>query len=188
MLSLEDFGLSWAMNARWGATVLPFSRGATVLPLPMLFRHAFGWAFLLLLLSLLPHSLAFGLPFSGNQGFAGGTGGPEGTGGQTCCAQVVSFGGALLAQAEGLLRDGLHTTEVATGYANAGAMVRIPPVLCGDPCRSAPGCAPRNTVRRPDNICTFWRVPCSVGLSWPSFSCCLGETGRDWGLKRKFCG
>eukprot|EP00884_Botryococcus_braunii_P022875 jgi/Botrbrau1/9271/Bobra.180_1s0028.1 len=39
-----------------------------------------------------------------------------------CTNFVISFGGALLAHAEGLLRDGLHTTEVADGYAEAGKM------------------------------------------------------------------
>ncbi|KAK9824017.1 hypothetical protein WJX72_006993 [[Myrmecia] bisecta] len=33
---------------------------------------------------------------------------------------VISFAGELLAQAEGLLRDGLHTSEVAEGYSKAG--------------------------------------------------------------------
>lgn len=35
--------------------------------------------------------------------------------------QVVSFAGDLLGGAEGLLRDGLHTSEVADGY-NKAAM------------------------------------------------------------------
>eukprot|EP00887_Chlorella_sp_A99_P001971 scaffold18.g1971.t1 len=34
---------------------------------------------------------------------------------------VLSFAGELLASAEGLLRDGLHPTEIADGYAKAGA-------------------------------------------------------------------
>jgi T-complex protein 1 subunit theta len=34
---------------------------------------------------------------------------------------VLSFAGELLSNAEGLLRDGLHPTEVADGYAKAGA-------------------------------------------------------------------
>jgi chaperonin GroEL (HSP60 family) len=38
-------------------------------------------------------------------------------------AQVVSFAGDLLSAAEGLLRDGLHTSEVADGYAKAAAKV-----------------------------------------------------------------
>lgn len=36
-------------------------------------------------------------------------------------AQVLSFAGELLANAEPLLRDGLHPTEIADGYAKAGA-------------------------------------------------------------------
>ena len=40
--------------------------------------------------------------------------------------QVVSFAGDLLSAAEGLLRDGLHTSEVADGYAKAGAKVCAP--------------------------------------------------------------
>lgn len=35
--------------------------------------------------------------------------------------QVLSFAGELLANAETLLRDGLHPTEIADGYARAGA-------------------------------------------------------------------
>lgn len=35
--------------------------------------------------------------------------------------QVLSFAGELLANAESLLRDGLHPTEIADGYAKAGA-------------------------------------------------------------------
>ena len=35
--------------------------------------------------------------------------------------QVLSFAGELLANAEPLLRDGLHPTEIADGYAKAGA-------------------------------------------------------------------
>ncbi len=38
-------------------------------------------------------------------------------------AQVVSFAGDLLSAAEGLLRDGLHTSEVAEGYGKAAAKV-----------------------------------------------------------------
>lgn len=38
-------------------------------------------------------------------------------------SQVVSFAGDLLSAAEGLLRDGLHTSEVADGYAKAAAKV-----------------------------------------------------------------
>ena len=37
--------------------------------------------------------------------------------------QVVSFAGDLLNGAEGLLRDGLHTSEVAEGYSKAAAQV-----------------------------------------------------------------
>lgn len=37
--------------------------------------------------------------------------------------QVVSFAGDLLSAAEGLLRDGLHTSEVAEGYGKAAAKV-----------------------------------------------------------------
>ena len=36
-------------------------------------------------------------------------------------AQVLSIAGELLANAEGLLRDGLHTAEVADGYVHAAA-------------------------------------------------------------------
>lgn len=36
-------------------------------------------------------------------------------------SQVLSFAGELLANAESLLRDGLHPTEIADGYAKAGA-------------------------------------------------------------------
>ena len=35
--------------------------------------------------------------------------------------QVLSFAGELLSNAEPLLRDGLHPTEIADGYAKAGA-------------------------------------------------------------------
>jgi hypothetical protein len=34
---------------------------------------------------------------------------------------VLTFAGELLSNAEGLLRDGLHPTEIADGYAKAGA-------------------------------------------------------------------
>lgn len=37
--------------------------------------------------------------------------------------QVLAFGGELLSNAEGLLRSGLHTTEVADGYLKAGSKV-----------------------------------------------------------------
>ena len=37
--------------------------------------------------------------------------------------QVVSFAGDLLSSAEGLLRDGLHTSEVAEGYTKAATKV-----------------------------------------------------------------
>lgn len=37
------------------------------------------------------------------------------------CAQVLSIAGELLGNAEVLLRDGLHPTEIADGYAKAGA-------------------------------------------------------------------
>ena len=37
--------------------------------------------------------------------------------------QVVSFAGDLLSSAEGLLRDGLHTSEVAEGYTKAANKV-----------------------------------------------------------------
>ena len=48
-------------------------------------------------------------------------------------AQVLSIAGELLSNAEGLLRDGLHTAEVADGYIQAGAKARLPPqatMLC----------------------------------------------------------
>ncbi len=38
--------------------------------------------------------------------------------------QVISLAGELLGNAESLLRDGLHTAEIADGYAKAGAKVR----------------------------------------------------------------
>jgi T-complex protein 1 subunit theta len=37
--------------------------------------------------------------------------------------QVISFAGELLSNAEGLLRDGLHTSEVADGYTKAADKV-----------------------------------------------------------------
>ncbi len=40
--------------------------------------------------------------------------------------QVVSFAGDLLSSAEGLLRDGLHTSEVAEGYTKAANKVGPP--------------------------------------------------------------
>lgn len=39
--------------------------------------------------------------------------------------QVVSFAGDLLSSAEGLLRDGLHTSEVAEGYTKAATKVHL---------------------------------------------------------------
>ena len=39
-------------------------------------------------------------------------------------AQVLSIAGELLSNAEGLLRDGLHTAEVADGYVHAAAKAR----------------------------------------------------------------
>lgn len=39
--------------------------------------------------------------------------------------QVLSFAGELLAHAESLLRDGLHTSEVADGYSKACVKVSI---------------------------------------------------------------
>ena len=38
--------------------------------------------------------------------------------------QVLSIAGELLSNAEGLLRDGLHTAEVADGYIQAAAKAR----------------------------------------------------------------
>lgn len=38
--------------------------------------------------------------------------------------QVLTLGGELLASAESLLRDGLHTSEVVEGYQRASAKVR----------------------------------------------------------------
>ena len=55
----------------------------------------------------------------------------------TSALQVVSFAGDLLSGAEGLLRDGLHTSEVADGYAKAAAEVIT---TCG----LAHGCTPAN--------------------------------------------
>lgn len=43
--------------------------------------------------------------------------------------QVLAFGGELLSNAEGLLRSGLHTTEVADGYIKAGSKVMLTPIL-----------------------------------------------------------
>jgi len=37
---------------------------------------------------------------------------------------VLSIAGELLSNAEGLLRDGLHTAEVADGYVQAAAKAR----------------------------------------------------------------
>lgn len=37
--------------------------------------------------------------------------------------QVLTLGGELLGNAESLLRDGLHTAEVADGYQRASAKV-----------------------------------------------------------------
>lgn len=42
--------------------------------------------------------------------------------------QVISFAGELLANAEGLLRDGLHTSEVADGYTRSAAKVPFTPL------------------------------------------------------------
>lgn len=41
------------------------------------------------------------------------------------CSQVLTLGGELLGNAEGLLRDGLHTAEVADGYAKAAEKVGL---------------------------------------------------------------
>ena len=51
--------------------------------------------------------------------------------------QVISFAGELLSNAEGLLRDGLHTSEVADGYTKAAdkASVRLCSKL-GNHCNS----------------------------------------------------
>lgn len=48
------------------------------------------------------------------------------------CAQVISFAGELLSNAEGLLRDGLHTSEVADGFTKAADKVGS----CGYGCKS----------------------------------------------------
>ncbi len=39
--------------------------------------------------------------------------------------QVLSLGGEFLNNAEGLLRDGLHTSEIADGYQKAALKVRF---------------------------------------------------------------
>ena len=64
--------------------------------------------------------------------------------------QVLSFAGELLAHAESLLRDGLHTSEVADGYGKACAKVSVSllptrgglhlvsDVFVGLPCNAAP--------------------------------------------------
>ena len=44
--------------------------------------------------------------------------------------QVLAFAGELLSNAEGLLRDGLHTSEVADGYSKAAAKVSQPGCIC----------------------------------------------------------
>ena len=53
--------------------------------------------------------------------------------------QVVSFAGDLLSSAEGLLRDGLHTSEVAEGYTKAATKVCLLPFQC-----FPAGCSPCN--------------------------------------------
>ena len=40
--------------------------------------------------------------------------------------QVLAFAGELLSNAESLLRDGLHTSEVADGYSKAAAKASHP--------------------------------------------------------------
>lgn len=40
--------------------------------------------------------------------------------------QVLAFAGELLSNAESLLRDGLHTSEVADGYSKAAAKAGPP--------------------------------------------------------------
>jgi hypothetical protein len=42
---------------------------------------------------------------------------------EPCAAQVITLGGELLSNAESLLRDGLHTAEIADGYGKAAAKV-----------------------------------------------------------------
>jgi hypothetical protein len=41
-----------------------------------------------------------------------------------CCCQVLTLAGELLGNAEVLLRDGLHTSEIADGYQRASEKVR----------------------------------------------------------------
>lgn len=45
------------------------------------------------------------------------------------CLQVLTLGGELLGNAESLLRDGLHTAEIADGYQKSCAKVRAPTQL-----------------------------------------------------------
>lgn len=47
----------------------------------------------------------------------------------TALLQVLAFAGELLSNAESLLRDGLHTSEVADGYSKAAAKARHPKYL-----------------------------------------------------------
>ena len=51
-----------------------------------------------------------------------------------CFVQVVSFAGDLLSSAEGLLRDGLHTSEVAEGYTKAANKVGPQSLLFSELC------------------------------------------------------
>ena len=46
---------------------------------------------------------------------------------------MISFAGELLSGAESLLRDGLHTSEVADGYVQAAAKVRPHPNTLAKP-------------------------------------------------------
>lgn len=48
------------------------------------------------------------------------------------CLQVISFAGELLSNAEGLLRDGLHTSEVADGYTKAADKASVRFHFCSE--------------------------------------------------------
>ena len=52
--------------------------------------------------------------------------------------QVISFAGELLSNAEGLLRDGLHTSEVADGYTKAADKASRAPVSSSAAFRRSP--------------------------------------------------
>ncbi len=65
--------------------------------------------------------------------------------------QVLTLGGELLASAESLLRDGLHTSEVVEGYQRASAKVRS--LLIGG----------KDAFRYTANFCTMLAVSRNMG-------------------------